>query len=156
MNSDEPKPLPCPAGDRSPEKSLDERTAKVRHDLKNPLTHILGFAEMLLEDAHSTGAIDFEPGLLSICEAGDEMMRRIQECLDPPTLQADPGAVRALQEHLRRLSTHVLQIAESLLAGSHGPPSDLSADDLPRIAGAARQVLQLTDTTLVEFARSLS
>ena len=37
--------------------------SKIRHDLKTPLNHIIGYAEMLLEDAEAAGRAEAETAL---------------------------------------------------------------------------------------------
>ena len=49
--------------------------SKIRHDLKTPLNHIIGYGEMLLEDAEAAGRGDAEGALRRLLDSA-------QACLD--------------------------------------------------------------------------
>ena len=47
-----------------------ESLSEVRHNLRTPINHILGYGEMLMEDAEDQGREEFLPDLRRIIEDG--------------------------------------------------------------------------------------
>ena len=86
----------APAGEGStPLWAADERTrhallAHLRHNLRSPLNAILGYAEMLIEDAEAEGQPDLLPDLQRVHAAGTELVSRLSEVLDPARFEAEP------------------------------------------------------------------
>jgi adenylate cyclase len=61
---------------------LDELQAKLRHDLRNPLNAIKGYAELLLEELDEVDAAATRPDLEALlCEA-DSLLARIDVIID--------------------------------------------------------------------------
>ena len=71
------------AGDSNPSASL----SNVRHQLRTPLNHIIGYSEMLLEEADEQNLKDFAADLDKIHSAGKQLLAMINELLDPGVLQ---------------------------------------------------------------------
>src|SRR5690242_8680147 len=69
----------------SPVHALDEklnmRVIKARHDLHNTIAHVLGFSEMLLEDARKDGLHHLCPKLERLIRTGEEMIAHVNENL---------------------------------------------------------------------------
>jgi DNA-binding response OmpR family regulator len=57
------------------------RLAGVRHDLRNPVGHVLGYGEMLDEELEDTDANELRSQLESIHSCADRMVRQIDEFL---------------------------------------------------------------------------
>jgi signal transduction histidine kinase len=49
--------------------------AHLRHELRTPLSHIIGYSEMLLEDVEDGNRTDIEPNLRQIHEAARRLLR---------------------------------------------------------------------------------
>ena len=49
------------------------------HDLRTPLNHIIGYTEMLIEQAQEQGQDDFVPDLQKIHAAGKQMLALIND-----------------------------------------------------------------------------
>ena len=49
--------------------------SKIRHDLKTPLNHIIGYAEMLLEDAEAAGRAEAETALRRLLDSAQASLK---------------------------------------------------------------------------------
>src|SRR5262249_1668732 len=116
--------------------------AHLRHELRTPLNHIIGYAELLLEDAPSDGAamagdlrhlLDDAPAVLSI----------VNERLAPGGNDADTVEVAALGraglEPVTRIVTGTKRLGQA--AEAHGARQMLP--DIGRIAEAAERLTRL-------------
>jgi len=63
--------------------AMAETMAQLRHDLRTPLNQILGYTEMLLDDAGENGLGDMTTALQEIHAAGRMLMDKIQGRLVP-------------------------------------------------------------------------
>src|SRR5215831_12162204 len=59
--------------------------ANVRHTLRTPLNHIIGYSEMLLEEAGDRGLEAFTADLQKIHKAGKQLLGYINDFFDAPT-----------------------------------------------------------------------
>src|SRR5215470_3022588 len=59
--------------------------ANVRHTLRTPLNHIIGYSEMLLEEAGDRGLEAFTADLQKIHKAGKQLLGFINDFFDAPT-----------------------------------------------------------------------
>ena len=55
--------------------------SRVRHELRTPLNHIIGYSEILLEDAKDQGADDLVPDLERVWKAGQNLLELVGELL---------------------------------------------------------------------------
>jgi len=130
-----------------------ERTllATLRHDLRTPLNAILGFGEMLLEDDAeiAPSARSLAPGLRRIVESGTELLRQVNEVLDPARINAgiiELGSVRTLlQLHLREPIIAIIAYADGLLDEAGSAEREDARPDLEKVREAARRFLILVD-----------
>jgi CheY-like chemotaxis protein len=124
------------------------RIAKARHDLRNPVAHILGFSEMLIEKAHEQG-YNFLKGRVELIERlGNEMVEQINDCLDPQKIAAGQSHVPDLQQLLRKHSSKIAVLTETLGRKPLVRQDDKLSGDLSRIGGAAQRILELSETAL--------
>src|SRR5512144_1908016 len=80
-----PNPAPAPSqGD------LTERAflANLRHELRTPINAIIGYSEMLIEDAQDHGQDTLAADLDKIHSAGSQLLARVNEILDPARIEA--------------------------------------------------------------------
>jgi class 3 adenylate cyclase len=108
--------------------------AHLRHELRTPLNHIIGYTEMLLEDAAAGETAALEPGLRRVREDAQRLLALINELV-----RADAGHVdvaqlsSALAEPLGSVHTTV----EALKLQAQRAGVEQAARDLERIALAA-------------------
>ncbi len=119
----------------SPSEPLGRETAsELRHELRTPVNHILGYAEMLREDA-ADGSPD-AARIDRIVATAREVLARINAAL-PPTGVATLDDLDALIHDLRMPQTTVLDEVTALSASVRDAQY---AADLDRIAQAARRL----------------
>lgn len=86
--------------DHVPEQIIDEEDgdqpaslANVRHTLRTPLNHIIGYSEMLLEEASERGLETFTADLQRVHKAGKLLLGLINDFFDASTTQKTAAAV---------------------------------------------------------------
>lgn len=62
--------------------------ANMSHELRTPMNAILGYSEMLIEDAKGAGAAGFLPDLQKIHSAGEHLLALISDVLDVSKIEA--------------------------------------------------------------------
>ena len=73
--------------------------ANMSHELRTPLNGIIGYAEMLTEEAHDRGVEDLVPDLERIQAAGKHLLNLINDILDLSKIEAGK-----IQLHIERFS----------------------------------------------------
>ena len=70
---------------------LSERAwlANLRHELRTPINAIIGYSEMLLEDAANQGDERLSADLQKIQTAGSQLLARVNEILDPAKIERE-------------------------------------------------------------------
>ena len=120
-----------------------ERLGALRHDLRNPVGHVLGYGEMLDEDLEDAGAAELRSHLESIHGSADRMIRLIDEHLGASkesVAEIDFDATQGLLEHeLRQVGGYVVFLRSGLAETDHG---DLEPD-LDRIAHAVATLREI-------------
>ena len=88
---------------------LSELQAKLRHDLRNPLNAIKGYAELLLEEVDEVGAAAARPDLEALLGEADSLLSRIDVIIDFSSSNVDAafceqerGAVTSMIANLVR------------------------------------------------------
>jgi CheY-like chemotaxis protein len=112
-----------------------EHAAELRHELRTPVNHILGYSELLAEDVEA-GSPEAE-SLAAIGVAAREVLRLINASL-PPTGTTHPDALQSLFSQLRAPQARILMATGALLNDTPAP--DFAAD-VQKIAKAAQQLL---------------
>ncbi len=128
--------------------------AHMRHELRTPINAIIGYSEMLLEDAEDEG-YTFIGELQSILSAGNELLKLVNELLDQDKLEArsdlDVGRLGSDIRHaLRTPINTVAGYSELLIEDAGEAELDDVVSDLRRIDGAARKLVDLI-SDIVEF-----
>ncbi|MFO7763998.1 MAG: response regulator [Wenzhouxiangellaceae bacterium] len=63
--------------------------ANMSHELRTPMNAVIGYSEMLKEEAEDQGAQDFIPDLDRICKASKHLLHLINDILDLSKVEAD-------------------------------------------------------------------
>ncbi len=108
-----------------------ETLAKLRHDLRTPLNHIIGYTEMLLEDAADAALASRRARL-------QETLRAAREALDVINGTDD---VAKLHEALREPQGRIVAAITALLPGSDDRQGGSFTADLRKILGAAERLV---------------
>lgn len=123
-----------------------EEARELRHELRTPVNHIIGYSEMLIEEAEEQGYDTLIPDLERIRVAGRQLLGLIDESLDP---SRDPSIPRPdLYAPLRE----VLACSQAARARAEGHERADIIPDLRKIDGAADYLLALIEYTLDTIA----
>jgi len=126
--------------------------AQLRHELRTPLNHIIGYSELLLEEAGESGGKELEPGLHQIHEDARQLLGLINNLLAPSGRDAeavDLASVRSeLLPPLERIIAggEALKRQVALFGAAHLLP------DLERILSAAGTLRALIGQQAAEAA----
>ena len=124
--------------------------AELRHNLRTPINHILGYGEMMIEDATELGLEDCAKDLSKIHEDGKQLLAIINAALTPATNEVSELDLRALHRDLLppldkvivRLR-NVRLLAEDL-QDSHPDAARVFAD-LNKIQTAAERLMSMAE-----------
>lgn len=134
--------------DPNPAAEFKQCLARARHDLRNPLAHILGFCEMLLEKAVDREHPLTRVRLQAIYQTADALVREVNRCLGSEHLVPCRNEAVALKNRLRREATAIIVTAEELSQRTRDLIPDRFSEDLAIIAGAGRKLRELSETAL--------
>jgi two-component system OmpR family sensor kinase len=121
----------------------------VSHELKTPLTAVLGYAEGLAD-----GAVDAKTAATTISKEGGRLDRLVRDLLDLARMNRREFAVRKETLDLHAIASECLRRHEPQ-AESYGIELALDADDVAPARGDADRVLQAL-SNLVENALRVS
>jgi len=132
-------------------KGLDA-LAQLRHELRTPLNHIIGYSEMLLEEAAEGKGKELEPGLREIHEAARQVLGLVNRLLAPSA--QEPAAV-----DLASVRGEVSPLLERIVAAGTALRGQITAagslhllPDLERIQAAAASLRSLVGPAGAENA----
>ena len=127
--------------------------SKVRHDLRGPINHIVGYSEILLEDEELPP--EFAPDLERIRSGGRQLIELISHYLDEYRLQTEPLDLPRLQHDLRTPVNHILGHGEILEEMAVERKLERYVPDLRRIHDAAHTWLGLMEELLLPLNQPL-
>ena len=130
---------------RSTASSLD--LSRIRHDLRTPINHILGFCEMLQEGDEVPP--DFQPDLKKIHMGGRQLLALIQEYFDESTFGAKQQDFHRLCHELRTPVNHIVGFSELLEEQAEDRGLSRLVPDLRKIGEAGRTWLGLMEEYLI-------
>jgi signal transduction histidine kinase/DNA-binding response OmpR family regulator len=104
--------------------------ANMSHELRTPMNAILGYSEMLAEEAEDLGQDDFIPDLNKIHQAGSHLLALINDILDLSKIEA--GKMEAFAEDLDvgNLLEQVVDTATPLMDKNSNRLELVASDDL--------------------------
>jgi adenylate cyclase len=135
--------------------------AHVRQDFSAPVSAIVGYAEILIEDAPRCGLERCAADLGKVHEAGFDLQRLVHDLLDPDALARRAGDSgyddfkSKLRHDLRTPLTALKGYGEMLLEDTQEASAEAFVDDLQKLLNAAKRLLARVDS-LVEFASGQS
>jgi adenylate cyclase len=146
-----PPQLPPAAPDEGPDIGPTARglLAHMRHQLCTPINAMIGYSELLLEDAADRGQEDFIPDLQRIRTASNQILAHVSDIFERATLEAGysgliPDAFEAdLQAVLLTSVTAIVGYSELLLEDAADRLQEDFVPDLQRIRDAAQCFLGL-------------
>jgi len=123
--------------------------AGIRHELRTPLNHILGYTEMLLEDAQEHGSPGLIRDLRAIHAAGQDLRTLVTDNLSEAAVKAGKVDLRALHAELRSRLTAIIGYSELWQEEASNRGLEKLVPDLARIAAAGHNLLAFAAHVLV-------
>ncbi len=119
----------------------------LRHELRTPLNAVIGYSEMLLEDAKDEGPEDLILNLQKVHAAGQELLTLVNDILDPAQiakLDVDPQPLGITLRHELLMPVNALiGHSEMLLEDAKDKGGEDLIPDLQKIHTAAERFLAL-------------
>jgi len=131
-----------------------EYLANVRHELRTPMHHIIGYSEVLMEEAEDHGQSRYVPDLKKIHLAGEHLLGLINDLLNPSQIEAAQRGMDA--EAFWRRTRHELRTPLNQIIGYSEMLQEEMAEgevahllpDLETIHSAARHLADLINDLL--------
>ncbi len=125
--------------------------AYVRQEFEAPVGAILGYAEIMLEDAEQRGHHSIVDDLQRLHQAGSKLNALISGVLDPGAMHQDFADFRRnLRHDLRTPISAIKGFGEMLLEDAQDTGNNALARDLEKLLGAAARLLRQIET-LIDF-----
>ena len=124
--------------------------SRIRHDLRTPINHILGYCEMLLEEEGLPAT--FATDLRRVHEGGRQLLRLIGEYFDETVSPRPPWDLSRLYHDLRTPVNHIIGYSEMIEESAEEAGLARWIPDLQRIGAAARTWLALMEEYLLPLA----
>ena len=124
--------------------------SKIRHDLRTPINHILGYCEMLQEDEQLPA--EFVPDLGRIHAGGKQLLALIAEYFDEETFETRRRDVQRLCHDLRTPVNQIIGYSEILQEDAARLGRKKYLPDLQKIRAAAASWLGLMEEHLLPSA----
>ena len=130
--------------------SIDRRKflAGMRHELRTPINHIIGYGEMLQEEAGDQGQKGFVPDLQRIQEAGRQLLTLVNNNLDAAKIETGKISISRLRHELRTPLNTIIGYSEMLQEDAQVQGQGGFIPGLQNISGAARQMLAFINDSL--------
>ena len=135
-------------GDQNADLAKRKLIANIRHDLRTPINHVIGYSEMLQEQAEDLGHERFIPDLQRIQASGQELLELITDILDPAKIRADKISLSRLRHELRAPITTIIGYGEMVQEEAEEQGQEELIPDLQRICAAAKGLLGLMNDRL--------
>ncbi len=121
--------------------------SRMRHELRTPINHILGYCEMLMEEARLPK--EAAEDLLRIHAGGRELQTLIARYFDEDQffLQRD---LHQLYHELRTPVNHIVGYSDLLIEQAEDPATQAAIPDLQKIRDAASHWLALMEAYLID------
>ncbi|HWZ27634.1 MAG TPA: protein kinase [Gemmatimonadales bacterium] len=115
--------------------------AALRHDLRTPVNHIVGYAEMLIEDLEGPENAERRKALEATLAAARDALKLISLVLAPTRDAVEPSEVSGLYHKLEDPQHRILEAVHALLAAAGESPTPTFAEDLHKIEAAAARLV---------------
>ena len=134
-----------------------ESLARLRHELRTPVNHILGYSELLIEDAGERHLEAFIPAFQQIQDGGRQLLESIQTALADHVDSSENIDLDIFKTNLCDTASDVLEKSTSLLEDLEHE-HDQTRADLDAISWALRRLIEFTgnEKTLPERKPSIS
>lgn len=124
-----------------------EGLSKLRHALRTPLNQIIGYSELLMENAAESGTTTLLADLKRIHSGGGELLALINDALAGWKIEAGKVDFAALRNDLRTPLTGVITLTGQSLDKARAAAQPAIAKDLEKILRAAQNLLALAENS---------
>jgi signal transduction histidine kinase len=124
-----------------------EALKKLRHDLRTPINHILGYTDMLVEDAAEIGIAAFVEPLRKIRAGGRTLLELIQSSLGEGMLAVNAEAMTAFESRFRSRAQTLLISAQELEEDFQTAASEDARTDIQRVVAALERLIAMSSGT---------
>ncbi|MCF7765196.1 MAG: response regulator [Verrucomicrobia bacterium] len=131
--------------------SLPTQIGRLRHDLRNPLSDILGFSEILQEEAAQSERCVCGEDLKTIHQLAADLLEQVNRMLTVQKVRSVPDSMTLLRQAIGEAAQHIIGLAEAASLKCDETDNNVIGDDLLRISGAARR-LETLSPLLLELA----
>ena len=115
--------------------------AALRHDLRTPVNHIVGYAEMLIEDLSGPEHATRRAALETAIGAAREALKAISLALAPTRDSIEPGELTGLYARLEGPQKKIIDAIRSVMTATGEMPTENFLEDLQRIEAAAGKLV---------------
>src|SRR5438046_3564274 len=116
-------------------------SGNLKHELRTPLNHIIGYCEMLIEQAQDEGLDIIVADLNRIHSAGEQLLDLVDDLCDPVAHRKMDEA--SMHHEVRTPLNQVIGYAEMLQEQAKELGHDSFASDLQKVHSAGRRLLDL-------------
>ena len=134
--------------------SHDTALSNIRHSLRTPLNQIIGYSEMLQEEADDLGLEAYIPDLQKIHIGGARLLALINESLAPTRIESGKLDLGFLQRECRTMLDLIIGYSELCQEDATEEKHGTFIVDLKKIRAAADNLLRLLKDA--EFLRPLT
>jgi CheY-like chemotaxis protein len=127
-----------------------ERLSEIRHDLRTPVGHIMGYSEMIEEDLEDESWPEFTEDLKKIRSSGEKLLELITDLLGPSKESAEDIDIPSTQFQLRLQLNHISGYCEMLHELIEDEGREDLEPDLDKIGEAANTFVRILDEKLTE------
>jgi adenylate cyclase len=148
MSRESEAPSGTPAQPASPPtpkstSALAVRMGEARHDLRNSLSAILGFSEILQEEAAENGHDQLGAEFKAIHQTATQILKDVNQRLDGDHCASGSIDLKDLLSTIGAPSDHILASSEALMKTCQRLEKNPYAEDLSRVYGAARRLREI-------------
>ena len=123
--------------------------AKARHDLRTPINHILGYCEMLQDEAPNPAWPNLQDDLEKVLNGGKQLLSLVNHHFDPEQVRPVKLDLRQIQHDSRTPLNHIVGFCEILQEQALELGFPLIHADLGKIRSAAGVLLELLEGYLL-------
>jgi adenylate cyclase len=130
------------------------RIHKARHDLRNPLSDIIGFSEILQEETTEHGRPELAADLHEIRQLANALLKELNETLTLDGLSRASAPLADLRSHISVFSEKVAHLVQTLINRARLLSGEPYIEDLHRIGDAARHMRERAPALLGDLFES--
>jgi K+-sensing histidine kinase KdpD len=121
--------------------------AEFRHDLANPVNHVVGYAELLVMGATERHATELQPPLEAISRVAADLRRHLEEHLPLTRIRSQDVDLPTVRSCVTASASELLTHVATLMPQIRGMWAE-AEEDLTQIENAARRLLELAKKEL--------